>query len=183
MKRNLETHWEHNFIKSMAIFSIFIIKPQWDFDPAPSGINGTISSDFSGHLSWTVCANHSNGEWCEQRARKEFVNFIQSSASGKGLTAARDGRLLASANVSFGAQRGQLSCGSDCGGIQSCSEVVVLFHTVLLGGKHNQQNPRAWRLVEMAVGTKNDFGRKNNWKPKSLKKLRLSSISIWKGTI
>lgn len=59
------------------------------------------------------------------------MNFIQSSASGKGLTAARDGRLLASANVSFGAQRGQLSCGSDCGGIQSCSEVVVLFHTVL----------------------------------------------------
>lgn len=35
--------------------------------------------------------------------------------------------LLASASVSFGARRGQLSCGSDCGGIQSCGEVMVLF--------------------------------------------------------
>lgn len=169
MKRNLETHWEHNFIKSMAIFSIFIIKPQWDFDPAPSGINGTISSDFSGHLSWTVCANHSNGEWCEQRARKEFVNFIQSSASGKGLTAARDGRLLASANVSFGAQRGQLSCGSDCGGIQSCSEVVVLFHTVLweestINRTLEPEGLWKWLLEQRTILGEKIIGSQNLWR-------------------
>lgn len=180
MKRNLETHWEHNFIESMAIFSIFINKPQWDFDPAPSGINGTIAPDFSGHLSWTVRANHSNGEWCGHGRSP----WILSSPLPVGRTCLPP----------------EMGTSGFCQCELRCSKRTTVMwqwlwrnpelrwsngslHTVLLGGKHNQQKPRAWRLVEMAVGTRNDPGRKNKRKPEFLKKLRLSWISIRKGII